>query len=149
MKRLVIQHLWTTQTFQTCPSQVRSLLLVSHLFFPHCSPPLTLFPLLCLILFLSTSLSNLFLFFFFCPPRPRRSPLLSRISSGKTSLHLAPHMWVHTAKSRNNTKILQIRSCQINRGISGAHPSLWRGQLEACSRPNLHVKTHSVIRAVD
>lgn len=35
-------------------------------------------------------------------------------------------MWVHTAKSRNNTGILQISSCQINGGISGAHPSLWK-----------------------
>lgn len=79
-------------------------------------------------------------------------PLLSHISShnssGKTSLNLTLHMWVHTAKSSNNTEILQIRSCQINRGISGAHPSLWRGQLEACSRPDLHVKTQWMIHTV-
>lgn len=122
-----------------------------HIFFSPVLPRSHYSPLLCLIPFLSTSQSNLFLFFF--SSCPRRSPLLSRISShnssAKTSLHLAPHMWVHTAKSRNNTEILQIRSCQINGGISGAHPSLWRGQLEACSRPNLHVKTHSAIQAVD
>lgn len=149
MKRVLIRHLWKTHMFQTGPLQVRSELLVSRLFstvFPrsHYSPLLYLIP------FLSTSHFQPLPLFFFCS---RHNPLLSHISShnssAKTSLNLTPHMWVHTAKNRNNTEILQIRSCQINGGISGAHPSLWRGQLEACSRPNLHVKIHSVIQTVD
>lgn len=81
----------------------------------------------------------------------RHGPLLSHISSpnspGKTSLKLTLHMWVHTAKSSNNTEILQIRSRQkINGGISGAHPSLRRGRLEAW--PDLHVKIHTMIHTV-
>lgn len=94
---------------------LHSLLSVIHITFQHSLvPPLNLpLPLLC----------------------SRHGALLSHISShnssGTTSLlNLTPRMWVHTSKSSNNTEILQIRSCQIKGGISGAHPSLRRGQLK-------------------
>lgn len=138
-------HFWTTHTFQTGLSQVGSTFPASlfSFFTPLChscySPPcpansLSFFPSICL--FLSFALGTI------------HCCLTSALITAKTSLNLTPHMWVHTAKSSNNTEILQIRSCQINRGISGAHPSLQRGQLEACSRPDLHVKIHLMIQTV-
>lgn len=107
---------------------------------------------LSLILFTSLShdlsfLPSIYLYLSFAPGTvPLLSHISSHNSSGKTSLNLTPRMWVHMSKSSNNTEILQIRSCQIKGGISGAHPSLRKGQLKACSRPDLHVKTHSMIQ---
>lgn len=93
---------------------------------------------LCLMSFLSsTSLPF--------APGPLLSHISSHNSSGKPSLDLTPHMWVHTSERSNNTEILQIRSCQIKGGISGAHPSLRRGSTESCLRPDLHVKIHLMV----
>lgn len=135
-------HLWTAHMLQIGSTFSASLLsfspfhsFLSIMLFTSSSVQSSLFPSLNLPLPL------------FCS---RHGPLLSYISShnssGKTSLNLTPRMWVHTSKSSNNTEILQIRSCQIKGGISGAHPSLRRGQLKACLRPDLHVKIHLMIQ---
>lgn len=120
-KEMLKWHLWTTQVGPPAPTVPSFLSLMWSTSFSFRSLPLNTPP--------------------FCS---RHEPLLSHISShnssGKTSLNLTPRMWVHTSERSNNTEILQIRSCQIKGGISGAHPSLRRGQLKACSGPYLHVK---------
>lgn len=109
-KEMLKWHLWTTQVGPPAPTVPSFLSLMWSTSFSFRSLPLNTPP--------------------FCS---RHEPLLSHISShnssGKTSLNLTPRMWVHTSERSNNTEILQIRSCQIKGGISGAHPSLRRGQL--------------------
>lgn len=124
-----LTHLWCSGWDSQVDSTFLASLLVLGFFFftPFCHSLFTTFSF------------YYFLFPPLCQPLPpfcsRHGPLLSHISShnssGKTSLNLTPRMWVHTSERSNNTEILQIRSCQIKWGISGAHPSLRRGQLKA------------------